>query len=136
MLSPSRMGLTNPGRALGQSLLLISRRLSTVWHHTHFHKLVSTGLLPCFARWTQSFLSDKRACVAYQNHKSHSFEAVEVFGKNPFLALYFFLFSSMIFWFLCLLPSAAYFTLTIWLFGPLPLWSPLRWRPYKELCFD
>ena len=31
------------------------------------------GLPPCFARWTQSFLSDKRACVVFQNHESCSF---------------------------------------------------------------
>ena len=42
----------------------------------------------------------------------------------------------MIFQPLCLLPSAALFTLTIWSFGPLPPRSPLRWRPHKELCFD
>ena len=53
-----------------------------------------------------------------------------------FLALYFSLFSLMIFRLLCLLPSAALFTLTIWPFGPLPPRSPLRWRPHKELCFD
>ena len=33
-------------------------------------------------------------------------------------------------------PSAALFTLTIWPFGSFPSWSPLRWRPHKELCFD
>ena len=38
-----------------------------------FHKLISACLLPCFARWTQSFLSDRRAGVVYQNHKSCSF---------------------------------------------------------------
>ena len=27
----------------------------------------------CFARWTQSFLSDRHACVVIQNHKSRSF---------------------------------------------------------------
>ena len=35
-----------------------------------------------------------------------------------------------------LLPSGAFFTLMIWPFGPPPPWSPLRWRPHKELCFD
>ena len=65
-----------------------------------------------------------------------SFESVEVFGKNLFLALYFTLSSSMIFWLLCLLPSAALFTLTIWPFGPSTPRSLLRWRPHKELCFD
>ena len=54
-LSPFRMGLTNPGRAIGRSSLLsISRKLSTL-----------SGLPPCFARWTQSFLSDRRACVVF-----------------------------------------------------------------------
>ena len=47
-----------------------------------------------------------------------------------------FLFSSIIFRFLCLLPSAAFFTLTIWPFGPAPPRSPLRWRPHEKLCFD
>ena len=42
----------------------------------------------------------------------------------------------MIFRPLCLLPSAALLTLTIWPFGPPPPWSPLWWRPHKELCFD
>ena len=39
----------------------------------------------------------------------------------------------MIFLPLCLLPSAALFKLTIWPFGPPLSWSPLRWRPHKEL---
>ena len=40
-----------------------------------------------------------------------------MFHKDPFLALYFSLSSLMIFRLLCLLPSAALFTLTIWPFG-------------------
>ena len=64
------------------------------------------------------------------------FESVEVFRKDPFLALYFSLYSLMIFRLPCLLPSAALFTLTIWPFGPSLPRSPLRWRPHKELCFD
>ena len=65
-----------------------------------------------------------------------SFKFIKVFRKDPFLALYFSLSSSMIFRPVCVLPSAALFTLTIWPFGlPLP-WSPLWWRPHKELCFD
>ena len=64
------------------------------------------------------------------------FESVEVFRKDPFLALYFSLSSSMIFRLLCLLPSAALFTLTIWPFNHPPPRSLLRWRPHKELCFD
>ena len=59
-----------------------------------------------------------------------------MFRKDPFLALYFSLSSLMIFLLLCLLPSAVLFMLTIWPFGPPLPWSPLRWRPHKELCFD
>ena len=75
-LSPFRMGLTNPSRALGRSCLpSISRKLfDSVWHPVPFHKLISAGFPPCFARWTQSFLSDRRASVIYQNHKSRSFQ--------------------------------------------------------------
>ena len=64
--------------------------------------------------------------------KATSFESIKVFRKNPFLALYFSLSSLMIFRLLCLLPSAAFFRLTIWPFGPPLPW----WRLHKELCFD
>ena len=69
------MGLTNPGRALGRSCLLsISLKLLTLSgippFSTNSFRLAS---FPCFARWTQSFLSDRRACVVYQNYKSRSF---------------------------------------------------------------
>ena len=68
------MGLTNPGRALGRSCLLFFwKAFDSVWHPALDHKLILAGFPPCFARWTQSFLSDRRACVAYQNHKSRSF---------------------------------------------------------------
>ena len=63
-------------------------------------------------------------------------KSVEVFRKDSFLALYFSLFSSMIFRFLCLVSSDALFTLTIWPSGPPPPRSLLQWRPHKELCFD
>ena len=68
--------------------------------------------------------------------KAAPFESVEVFHKDPFLALYFSPSSLMIFRLLCLLPSAALFMLTIWPFGSPPPRSPQRWRPHKELCFD
>ena len=63
------------------------------------------------------------------------FESVEVFRKDPFLALFFSRFMNDL---LASLPlrSAALFTLTIWPFGPPPPRSLLRWRPHKELCFD
>ena len=68
--------------------------------------------------------------------KAASCESVEVFRKDPCLALYFSLSSLTIFRPLCLLPSAVLFTLTIWPFSPPSPWSPLRWRPHKELCID
>ena len=65
------MSLTSPSQAFGQSSTIdFSKAFDSVWHPTLFHKLISAGLPPCFARWTQSFLSDKRACVVYYNHKS------------------------------------------------------------------
>ena len=56
----------------------------SVWHPALFHKLISAAIPPCFQkarwtqtqsflRWTQSLLSDRRACVVFQNHKSRSF---------------------------------------------------------------
>ena len=69
-----RMGLTNPLRALGDlSTVDFSKAFDSVWHFALFHKLISAGLPPCFACWTQSFLSDRCACVVYQNHKSRFF---------------------------------------------------------------
>ena len=64
------------------------------------------------------------------------FESVEVFPKDPFLALYFSLFSLMISLLFRLFPRVALFTLTIWSFGP-PFLQSLLWRrPHKELCFN
>ena len=131
------MGLTNPGRAFGRSCLLsISQKLSTLSGTPPlFHKLLSAGLPSCFARWTQSFLSDRRACMVYQNHKSRSFQVRQGVLQGSVLGPVLFS-SSIIFLLLCFLPSAALFTLAIWPFGPPLPRSPLRWRPRKELCFD
>ena len=62
-----------PGSRTILSTIDFSKAFDSVWHPALFHKLISAGLPPCFARWTQSFFSDKRACVVYQNHKSRSF---------------------------------------------------------------
>ena len=62
-----------PGSRTILSTINFSKAFDSVWHLALFHKLISTGLPPCFTRWTQSFLSDRRACVVYQNHKSRSF---------------------------------------------------------------
>ena len=137
-LSPFRMGLTNPGRALGRfSLLLISLILLTLSSIPLFStNLFRLAFHLCFARWTQSFFSERRACVVFQNHKSSCFRVGRGVPQGSVLALYFPLYSLMIPRPLCLLPSAALFTLTIWPFGPPHPRSLLRWRPHKELCFD
>ena len=41
-----------------------------VWHPALFRTLISAGLSSYFACWTQSFLSDWRACMVFQNQKS------------------------------------------------------------------
>ena len=62
-----------PGSRTILSTIDFSKAFDSVWHPALFHKLISAGLPPCFARWTQSFLFDRRASVVYQNHKSRSF---------------------------------------------------------------
>ena len=132
------MGLTNPGRALGRFCrLLISLNLLTLSCILLFSKnsfwLVS--LLDLLVGLNLPFLIGALVWF-FKITKVALFESVEVFRKDPFLALYFSLSSLMIFRPFCLFPSAVLFTLTIWPFGPPPFWSPLRWRPHKKLCFD
>ena len=115
---------------------LESKAFDSVWNPVLYHEFISAGLHFCFARWTRSFLSDRRVCVVYQNHRRSSFRVRRGVPQGSVFGLYFSLSSLMIFLPLCLLPSAALFTLTIWPFGPPPPRSPLRWRPHKELCFD
>ena len=62
-----------PGSRTILSTIDFSKAFDSVWHPALFHKHISAGLPPCFARLTESFLSDRRACVVYQNHKSRSF---------------------------------------------------------------
>ena len=96
ILSPSQAGFRSGWSTLDQTLFLSQsisdgfdkpkpgsrtilstndffKAFDCVWHAALFHKLISAGLPPSFARWTQSFLSDRRACVVYQSHKSRSF---------------------------------------------------------------
>ena len=62
-----------PGSRTILSTIDFSKAFDSVWHPALIHKLISGGLPPCFVRWTRSFLSDRRACVVFQNYKSHSF---------------------------------------------------------------
>ena len=129
--------LTNPGRALGRSCLLsISPKLLTLSGipliSTNLFRLAS--LLALFVGLNLSFLIG--ALLWPFKITKVLFESVVVFRKDPFLAWYFSLSSLMISLLLCLLLSAALFTLTIWPFGPAPPRSTLRWRPHKQLYFN
>ena len=137
-LSPFWMGLTNPGRALGRSFpLMISLKLLTLSgippFSTNSFRLAS--LLALLVGLNLFFLIGSLVWF-FKITKAAPFESVEVFYKDPFLALYFSLYSLMVFRLLCLLPSAALFTLMIWPFGPPPPRFLLQWRPHKELCCD
>ena len=132
------MGLTNPGRALERSSLLsISQKLLTLSGIPPFstNLLRLASLLALLVGLNLSFLTSAPVRF-FKITKVDPFKSVDVFCKDPFLALYFSLSSLMIFRPLCLLPSAALFMLTIWPFGPPPPRSPLLWRPHKKLCFD
>ena len=59
------MGLINPGSWAILLTIDFSKAFDSVWHPALFHKLILAGLFPCFARWTQSFLSDGRASAVY-----------------------------------------------------------------------
>ena len=62
-----------PGSQTILATIDFSKAFDSVWHPALFHKLISAGLPPYFVCWTQSFLSGKRACVVFQNHKSRFF---------------------------------------------------------------
>ena len=125
-----------PGSRTILSTIDFSKAFDSVWHPALFHKLISAGLLPCFARWTQSFLSGRRARVVFQNHKSRSFRVRRGVSQGSVLGLV--LFSLSINDLPTSLSSSVscLFTLTIWPFGPPHHRSPLQWRPHKELRFD
>ena len=74
-----------------------SKGFHSVWHPAIFHKFIYGVLLPCFVRWTQPVLF------------------------NKFIALYFFLFLSIIFLLVCLIffwYSLYSDTLAIWFSSP------------------
>ena len=85
------MGLTNPGRAFGRSSLLsISRKLLTLSGTPPFsiNSFHLASLLALLVGLNLSFLICTLAWFT-KITKVVSFESVEVFHKDPFLALYF-----------------------------------------------
>ena len=54
-----------PGSRMILSTIDFSKTFYSVWHPVLFHVLISAGLPPCFARWTQSFLSDRRTWLVF-----------------------------------------------------------------------
>ena len=64
---------SRPGSQTILATIDFFKAFDSVWHLILFHKLILAGLPPCFACWTQSFPSDRRACVVFQNHESCSF---------------------------------------------------------------
>ena len=119
-----RFNKPRPGSRTILSAIDFSKALDSVWHPSLFHKLISAGLPPLLVGLNLSFLIGALLWFI-KITKVVPFESVEVFRKDPFLALHFSLSSLMILRLLCLLPSAALFTLTIWSFGPPPPRSPL-----------
>ena len=68
-----RFNKPRPSSRMILSTIDFSKAFDYVWHSALFHKLISAGLPPCFARWTRFFLCDRRACMVFQNQKSCSF---------------------------------------------------------------
>ena len=121
--------------ALGRfSLLSISLKLLTLSGIPLFfiNSFRLASLLGLLVGLNLSFLTGALLWF-FKITKAAPFESVVVFRKDPFLALYFSLCSLMISRPLCLLPSAALFTLTIWPFGP-PR-SPIAVEPTQGALF-
>ena len=81
-----------PGSRTILSTIDFSKAFDSGWHLALFHKLISAGLPPCFARWLNLSFSLGALLWFFKITKVAPFESVEVFRKDPFLALFFSLF--------------------------------------------
>ena len=90
------MDLTNPGRALGRShLLLISLKLSTLSGIPPFPQTYFGWPPSLLCSLDSIFLSDRRACVVFQNHKSRFFRICRGVPQGSVLGpVLFFLFNN------------------------------------------
>ena len=79
-----------PGSRTILSTIDFSKAFDSVWHPAFFHKLISAGLPPCFARWAPSFHCDRHACVVYQNHKNRFFRVRRGIPQGSILGPVFF----------------------------------------------
>ena len=85
---------------------------------------------------SQSFLSDKLACVVFKITKVAFSESIEVFRKDLLFSLFYSFFSLMIFPHHYLFPATELYMLTTWPFvTSLPQYLLLN-RPHKEPQFD
>ena len=109
-----------PGSRTILSTVDFSKAFDSVWHPPFSTNLFRLASLLALLVGLDLFFLTGALVWFFKIKKVVHFESVEVFRKDLFLALYFSLFSSMIFRPLCLLLSAALFTLTIWPFGPPP----------------
>ena len=92
-----RLNKPRPGSRMILSTIDFWKAFDSVWLPALFHKLISADLRPCFAR-LDSYLSFLIGALAWfiKITKAAPFESVDVFRKDPFLALHFSLSSSNI----------------------------------------
>ena len=109
-----------PGSRTILSTIDFSKAFDSVWHPALFINSFWLASLLALLVGLNLFFLIGALLWFFKITKVVAFQSVGVFRKDPFSALYFSLSSSMIFRPLCLLPSAALFTLTIWPYGPSP----------------
>ena len=102
-----------PGSRTILSTVDYSKAFDSVWHPDFSTNLFRLASLLALLVGLSHFFLIGALLLFIKITKVVPFESVEVFRKDPFLVLYFSLSSLMIFRHLCLLPSAALFTLKI-----------------------